>query len=137
MCVMKSCFLGVYVLVFYAVWQAFPKDFSEAACIDGANNYAVMFRVIIPLSLPTFFTIVLLLFVQFWNDYTTPMLFMPNVPTLAYGLYYFVDLSRINEVNTTPMRLSACIMMLIPTLTLFLIFHNKLLNNVTIGGVKE
>ena len=135
--VMKSYFLGMYFLVFYETLRAFPKDFAEAAYIDGAGNFTVMIKIMAPLSATTYFTIALLLFVQFWNDYTTPMLYMPNVPTLAYGLYYFVDLSRINEVNSQPMRLAACIMMVIPTLALFLAFHNKLLSNVTIGGVKE
>ena len=96
-----------------------------------------MLKIIVPLAANTYFTIVLLLFVTYWNDYTTPMLFMPNVPTLSYGLYYFADLCRINEVNTTPMRLGACMMMLVPTLLLFILFHNKLLSNITIGGVKE
>lgn len=137
MYLMKSYFLGMYFLVFFETLKAFPKDYQEAAYIDGAGNFTVMFKIMAPLSANTFFTIVLLLFVGFWNDYTTPMIYMPNVPTLAYGLYYFVDLCRINEVNTQPMRLSACIMMLLPTLVLFLIFHNRLLSNVTIGGVKE
>ena len=134
---MKSYFLGMYFLIFFETLKAFPKDYTEAAEIDGAGNFSIMFRIMFPLCINTFFTISLLLFIQFWNDYTTPMLFMPNVPTLAYGLYYFIDLNPIQEINTMPMRLSACIMMLVPTLTIFLIFHNKLLSNVTIGGVKE
>ena len=137
MYVMKSYFLGMYFLVFYETLKAFPKDYDEAARVDGASNLTIMLGIIAPLAKNTYFTIVLLLFVTYWNDYTTPMLFMPNVPTLSYGLYYFSDLSRINEVNTTPMRLGACMMMLVPTLTLFILFHNKLLSNITIGGVKE
>lgn len=134
---MKSYFLGMYFLVFYETLKAFPKDYTEAAYIDGAGNFTVMVKIMAPLSATVYFTVALLLFVQFWNDYTTPMLFMPNVPTLAYGLYYFVDLSRINEVNSQPMRLAACIMMVVPTLVLFLAFHDRLLSNVNIGGVKE
>ena len=137
MYLMKSYFLGIYFLVFYEMLRALPKDYEEAAYIDGAGNFTVMLRIMAPLSASVFFTVVLLLFVGFWNDYATPMLFMPNKPTLAYGLYYFVDLCRINEVNSQPMRLAACVMMLLPTLILFLIFHNRLLSNVNIGGIKE
>ena len=137
MYLMKSSFIGMYFLVFYGILRAFPKDYSEAAYIDGANNYQVLFRIVLPLSLSTLFTVGILVFVQFWNDYTTPMLFMPNVPTLSYGLYYFIDLNRINAVNTTPMRLAACIMMLIPTLAIFLAFYKKLASNITVGGIKE
>lgn len=137
MWVMKSYFLGMYFLVFYETLRAFPKDYAEAAYLDGAGNLSVMVRIMAPLSATTFFTITLLLFVQYWNDYTTPMLFVPNVPTLSYGLYYFSLHNTITEINTVPMKLGACMMMLVPTLIIFVAFHNKLLSNVTVGGVKE
>lgn len=137
MWVMKSYFLGMYFLVFYETLRAFPKDYAEAAYLDGAGNLSVMVRIMAPLSATTFFTITLLLFVQYWNDYTTPMLFMPNVPTLSYGLYYFSLHNTITEINTVPMKLGACMMMFVPTLIIFVAFHNKLLSNVTVGGVKE
>jgi multiple sugar transport system permease protein len=96
-----------------------------------------MWKIMFPLSRTTYLTIVLLLFVGFWNDYTTPMLFMPNVPTLSYGLWTFVVGSSINEIANEPMRLAACLLLLMPILILFAFMHNKLLTNVSIGGVKE
>lgn len=137
MWIMKSYFLGMYFLIFFETLKAFPKDYAEAAHIDGASNTRVMFQIIAPLSKNTYFTIVLLLFVQFWNDYTTPMLFMPNVPTLSYGLYNFVMSGAVDEISNEPMRLAACMMLLMPVLILFIFLHDKLLSNVTIGGVKE
>ena len=137
MWVMKSYFLGMYFLIFFETLKAFPKDYADAAYIDGASNTRVMWSIMFPLSKTTYFTIVLLLFVQFWNDYTTPMLFMPNVPTLAYGLWSFVVGSSIKEVANEPMRLAGCLLLLMPILILFATMHNKLLTNVSIGGVKE
>ena len=137
MWVMKSYFLGMYFLILFETLKAFPKDFAEAAYIDGAGNTRVMWQIMFPLTKTTFFTIVLLLFVQFWNDYTTPMLFMPNVPTLSYGLWTVVIGSSIDEIANEPMRLAACLMLLAPILILFTLFHNKLLSNVSIGGIKE
>lgn len=135
--VIRGYFLGMYFLVFHAQLKAFPKDFSEAAYIDGAGNFTVMFRIIFPMVSTSFFSIALLQFIASWNDYTTPMLYMPNVPTLSYGLYYYNDLCRINVIMNTPMKLTACIMMVIPVLVLFLIFHKRLLGNVSMGGLKE
>lgn len=137
MFVMRGYFIGMYFLVLYAQLKAFPKDYSEAAYIDGAGNFTVMFKIIFPLIRNTFFTIALLLFINLWNDYTTPMLYMPNVPTLSYGLYYFNYLCRINSIMNTPMQLAACMMMMVPTLVLFLFFHNRLIGNVSMGGLKE
>jgi ABC-type glycerol-3-phosphate transport system permease component len=137
MWIMKSYFLGMYFLIFYETLKAFPKDYADAAYIDGASNTRVMWKIMFPLSRTTYLTIVLLLFVGFWNDYTTPMLFMPNVPTLSYGLWTFVVGSSINEIANEPMRLAACLLLLMPILILFAFMHNKLLTNVSIGGVKE
>lgn len=137
MFVMKGYFLGMYFLVFYEMLKAFPKDYDEAAYIDGASNLTVLTRIIAPLSATTYFTIVLLLFVTYWNDYTTPLLYMPNIPTAAYGLLTFWTNPQSSEAANTPVQLAASAIMMIPTLLLFLAFHKKLLSNITIGGVKE
>jgi ABC-type glycerol-3-phosphate transport system permease component len=136
MYVHKFTFLGMYFLVFHAVLGAYPKDFDEAAQIDGASNLSVMLRIMWPLSATTYFTVLLLVFIAQWNDYTTPMLFMPDVPTIAYGLRTF-DASTDNDITNVPTRMAACLLGAIPTLALFVIFHDRLLNNVSLGGVKE
>lgn len=137
MYVMKGYFLGMYFLVFYEMLKAFPKDYDEAAYIDGASNLTVLTKIIAPLSATTYFTVVLLLFVGYWNDYTTPLLYMPNIPTAAYGLLTFWTNPQSSEAANIPVQLAASALMLIPTLVIFLAFHKKLLANITIGGVKE
>ena len=137
MYLMKAYFLGMYFLVFFAQLKAFPKDFDEAAAIDGAGNFTIMWRIIFPMVANTFFTIALLLFISYWNDYTTPMLYMPQLPTLAYGLYYYSDLIRTGSISAPPFKLAACVMLMAPILVIFLIFHNRLIGNISIGGLKE
>ncbi|MGN1077294.1 MAG: ABC transporter permease subunit, partial [Candidatus Gallimonas sp.] len=126
-----------YFLVFYAQLRAFPKDYSEAAYIDGAGNFTVMMRIIFPLVRGTFFTVTLLLFINSWNDYTTPMLYMPNVPTLSYGLYYYTFVLKNSSTQSFPMRMAGCIVMMLPILAVFLVFHKRLIGNVSMGGIKE
>lgn len=138
MYVMKSNFLGVYFLILYAQLAAFPKDYSEAARIDGAGNWTVMMNITFPLVRNTFLTITLLLFVAYWNDYQTPMLYMPNVPTLAFGLYWLcLENSVAIEIKNTPSALAGCVMMLIPMLILFACLHKRLMGNLSMGGLKE
>ncbi len=138
MYVMKANFLGVYFLVFYAQLAAFPKDFSEAAKIDGAGNFTVMMKITFPLVLNSFITVVLLLFVMYWNDYTTPMLYMPNVPTLAFGLYWLcLENSVTAVIKNVPCAMAGCVMMLVPMLILFLCTHKRLMGNLSMGGIKE
>ncbi len=134
--IQKFNFIGMYFLVFYASFQTVSKDFSEAAYIDGAGEFTIMFRVIMPIVRNTFFTILLIRFIEFWNDYQTPILYLPTHPTLAYGVY-ILSTTNINSMNTVPMRMAGCVILLIPILIIFLIFRERIMGNITLGGVKE
>lgn len=147
MWLMKAYFLGMYFLVFHAQLRAFPMDFSEAAAIDGAGNFTIMWRIIFPMVRNTYLTIILLLFVSYWNDYQTPLLYLPHKPTLALGLYYFtysrnliegtLPLDKKNILVGTPKQIAACYMVLIPILLVFMFLHKRLLGNISMGGLKE
>ncbi len=147
MWLMKAYFLGMYFLVFHAQLRAFPMDFSEAASIDGAGNFTIMWRIIFPMVRNTYLTVILLLFVSYWNDYQTPLLYLPHKPTLALGLYYFTFQKHIvigtlpynkqNLLNGVPKNIAACYMVLLPILVLFIFLHKKLLGNLSMGGLKE
>lgn len=133
---MKTYFLGMYFLVFHATFKGVPREFSEAASIDGASHLRVMVRVILPLVKNAFFTVMLIKFIEFWNDYQTPMLYIPSYPTLSYGMYLF-EFDTTNAFGSVPMKLAGCMLVLLPIMVLFLVFHNKLIGNVSMGGIKE
>ena len=136
MFIMKAHFLGMYYLVFHAMFRGIPKDYDEAAYIDGANNFTIFFRIILPISSGTFLTIALINFINYWNDYTTPLVYMPDYPTIAFGLYDFVQ-SPVGDRVHKPVKLAACMLVFIPNFVIFLIFRNKLIGNISMGGLKE
>lgn len=136
MWICKANFLGLYYLVFYASFRSVPKDYSEAAYIDGASNFRVMTSVILPLVASTFMTVMLIRFVEFWNDYTVTLTYMPSIPTLAYGLYAY-SFSTVPEISNTPMRLAGCFILIIPILIVFIAGHKRLMGNISMGGIKE
>ena len=136
MFLMKANFLGMYYLVFHAMFRALPKDFDEAAYMDGAGNFTIFFRINLPLVVGTFVTVMLIKFIDFWNDYMTPMIYMPNYPTIAYGLYKFIQ-DTTNGKSGTQIKLSACMLVFIPNFLIFIIFRNKLIGNISMGGLKE
>ena len=133
--VQKLNFLGLYFLVFQATFKSTSKEFAEAAYIDGAGQFTVLFRIILPLLRNTIGLVILLLFIQFWNDYQTPLLYVPSYPTIAYGIY---DLSNTFDrvMSSVPMKMTACIVFVMPILVLYIIFKDKLMGNVTMGGIK-
>lgn len=132
---MRASFLGVYFLIFYEFFRTVPKDYSEAAAIDGASNFFVFIKVILPLAKNLFFTVILIKFIEFWNDYQTPLIYIPNYPTIAYGLWDFNN-SPNTELSSVPLKLAGSIMVLIPILILYLIFNDKLRGNLQVGGIK-
>lgn len=136
MWIMQFNFLGMYYFVFHAMFRGVPKDFADAAYIDGANEWTVMLKVMLPMAKTTLLIVILLGFIGYWNDYQTPMLFIPNYPTLANGLYQF-SLSSKGELTNVPMKLTGCFVLVIPILILFLIFKDKLIGNISMGGLKE
>lgn len=133
--VMKANFLGMYFLVFYNSFKSMAVGFREAAKIDGAGNFRIFMNVEFPLIKNTFFTVMLINFITYWNDYQGALIYLPSYPTIALGMYWVAN-SPENVMSAMPMRMTGAMMMLIPILVIFLIFHKRLLNNLTVGGLK-
>ena len=134
MWLMRANFLGMYFLVFYAAFRQQPAAYTEAAKIDGAGNLAVYLRIALPLAANLFLTVLLINFITFWNDYQTPLMYLPNHPTVAYGMYRLP--SSGNETGTVPMVMTGAVMVTVPVMAIFLVFHGRLLGNLTVGGIK-
>ena len=135
MWLMKANFLSMYLLIFQGMFKAVPNDYTEAAKMDGASNFTICFKIMMPLVSKSFFTVYLLNFIGFWNDYQTPLIFMPNHPTVAYGLYLF-NRSTDGALSTIPMKLTGSMIVMIPILIIFLIFQKRLTENELGGGIK-
>jgi ABC-type glycerol-3-phosphate transport system permease component len=134
MWVMKMGFVGLYYLIFYEVFKRVPRDFYEAAYVDGASNLMVLVKIMLPLVSATFGTVMLIRFIDLWNDYTITMSLMPNIKTLAFGLFEF---STSAQVSSMPERLAGCFVLMLPVLTIFLIFNERIMGNISMGGIKE
>lgn len=133
---LKANFLGMYFLVFYSTFKTIPDDYAEAAKIDGAGNFTILAKIMIPFVSNTFMTVFLLNFISFWNDYQVPLIYIPSHPTVAYGLFLF-DKRSSGITNSTPMKLTGSFLVMLPILIVFMIFGNKIIGNVTMGGLKE
>ena len=136
MWLMKGYFIGMYFLVFYASFKSLPRGFTEAAEIDGAGNFTIMTKVVLPLVRTTFTTIFLIQFINFWNDYQTPNLFLRKVPTLAVGLFRFMGETNIMYSNP-PTQMAGSMILLIPILLIYILLQKRLIGSVTMGGLKE
>ena len=135
MLVMRATFLGIYFLVFFDMFKAVPKAFSEAAEIDGAGDLQIMVQIFFPIVANTFLTVLLINFIGYWNNYQVPMVYVPNHPTLAEYMFQISTFSKY-PFSKAPVQLSASLILLLPAVVIFLCMHKRLLGNLSIGGVK-
>ena len=130
-------FANMYFLVYLAAFKSIPASFSEAAYIDGASELQVMVKIQLPLVSKMFVTIALLGFIGAWNDYSTPLLYLPSHPTFAYGVWYTVLVATTPDMNMTTLKLASAMILVLPVLILFIAFKKRIMTNLSAGGEKE
>ena len=130
---------GLYFFVYYAFMKGLSDTYIEAAEIDGASQLTIFFKIIMPLASKMMFTIILIYFIGLWNDYQTPLLYYPDKPTLAYGVYYMSNNTASATVETTelPQRVAGCMILAVPLMLLFMLCKDMILGNMSMGGLKE
>lgn len=134
-CILMSFgFSGTYFLYFYAAYSGVSKEYMEAAEIDGANQLIVMLKIVMPMVTNFFVALFILQFIAYWNDYTASLIYLPSYPMVAYGLFKYQF--KTGSSSSVPMKLSGCTLAFLPTLILFIIFRNKIISSVSIGGLK-
>ena len=135
--ILKMNFLSMYYLVFLGAFAGLPAGYSEAAKIDGAGNFKILFKIYLPLIRNLFGTVLLIQFIVFWNDFQTPLLYLGDeYPTVAYWLFRFNE-NTMSGVSTVPVKVAGTMVLVIPIFILFLIFSKKLMGNLSLGGIKE
>lgn len=131
----KGSFLGMYFLIFYATFKSISWEYAEAARMDGASHFRIMTTVMFPLARTTIFAVMLLVFIDYWNEYNTQLIYLPSKPTLAYGLFQF-QFSTTTVASQVTIQLAGCMLISLPLLILFMLFKNLLMGNLTVGGIK-
>lgn len=124
----------IYLLSGY--FKTLPKDYEEAAYVDGAGYFRTMIQVIIPMAKPSIITVILFNFLSFWNEYIISMTLLtkPELKTLPVGLMNLMAAQK-SAVQYGQMYAGLVIVML-PTLILYMCVQNQLTEGMTVGGIK-
>lgn len=130
-----TTFSGLNFMILYAAFKNLPKSFSEAAMMDGAGHFHIMFKIMIPLVIPTCAVIFILAFIAHWNEYNVFLVWLPKYANLSFGMYMFQKDATtygatINEVMAGFML--ACV----PSITIYLLSQKLITSNFTVGGLK-
>ena len=121
-------------------FRTLPKELGEAATIDGANQYDIFFRIYLPLAQPGLLTMGIFNFLGQWNQYILPNTLMitnnDDVThyVLSQGLYYLQ--SQQFYQNDWSGLFAAVTIVMVPTLVVYLIFHDRIEKGMTAGAVK-
>jgi raffinose/stachyose/melibiose transport system permease protein len=124
--------LGVFLM--RSFYQDLPNELAEAARVDGASEFQVFRKVMLPLSLPGVSVLALLVFYQSWNQFLMPLLFLSgeeNRP-LATGLYNFAA-GRTGEYY---LMAAGSLIMIVPVVIVFLIFQRQFVRGIASGALK-
>lgn len=123
----------VYLLSNY--FKVISKTYEEAAYIDGASYFTTMINVIVPMAKPSIITVILFNFLAFWNEYIMALtLLTGESKTLPVGLVNLMQSQRA-AANYGPMYAGLVIVML-PTLILYMIVQKRLTDAMMVGGDK-
>ncbi len=125
----------IYLLSGY--FATLPHDFEEAAYIDGASYFSTMTRIIFPMAKPSIITIILFNFLSFWNEYIISMTLMSSTSaprTLPVGLLNLMQAQQSAAQYGT--MYAGLVLVMLPTLILYICVQRQLTQGMTVGGLK-
>ena len=142
---MRNTFLGLilpsvtsvfYIYLLKENFEAVPDELYKAAKVDGCSDLRFLLKVMVPICSPTIVTITILKVIECWNSYVWPRLITDDQA-------YFLVSNGIQEIRENgfgreniPAMMAAVVVISIPLIILFLIFHKKIMSGVSRGGTK-
>ena len=141
--------LWVYnVILVRSYIDGLPLALQEAAKIDGANDFQIWYKIVLPLCTPVIATIALYYAVGQWNSFMDTYLYAQKLPTLQYKLYEIMnqatmklDIHATSNVTTsvTPMsiRMAVTIVATVPIVIVYPFLQKYFIGGMTLGSVKD
>jgi multiple sugar transport system permease protein len=111
-----------------------PRDFDDAARIDGANYFRILSRILLPFIQPALIAVGLFQFFFQWNDFFGPLIYLnsPSTYTLALGLQHFIG-SYSTQWN---ILMAATVIVIVPPIVVFFVGQRYFVEGVTLTGIK-
>ena len=123
-----------YIFLLRQFYLGIPKDFDEAAYLDGASHIQIFTKIILPITKPALAVVGMFAFLNSWNDFLSPLVYLNSEKkyTVALGLQLFTGSYR-GEWN---LMMAAACLVLAPVVIVFAIGQKYLVEGVTMSGVK-
>jgi raffinose/stachyose/melibiose transport system permease protein len=134
--ILVYCAIGLPVSTFILTefFRSIPKEIEEAAFLDGCNFASRYFRIMLPLALPGLATAGTFQFILCWNEFIYAMLLTSStdIRTIQFGISYFTNQFFSDYVG----MFAAVVVSILPSITVFILFQEKVISGLTAGSVK-
>jgi multiple sugar transport system permease protein len=131
-CLQAFSAFGVFMMKQF--YESIPDELREAAWIDGLSEYGIWLRIMLPLSKPALSTLTIITFVNTWNDFLGPMIYLTRteLKTIQIGLRMFIS----QYSSEYGLIMAASVVTLIPVLVIFLSLQRYFVQGVASSGLK-
>lgn len=128
--------LSFTILFLTNFFKTIPTELHEAAIIDGANQYQVFFRIMLPLAQPGLVTMAIFNFLGQWNQFILPLVLMTNPEryVLPQGLSFLMFQQQYDSDWSA--LFAAITIIMLPTLAIYILFQQRIQSGLTAGAVK-
>ncbi|MCE5235122.1 MAG: carbohydrate ABC transporter permease [Clostridiaceae bacterium] len=111
-----------------------PRELMESAKIDGAGNFMVYFRIVLPQIRPALGALAIFTFLEYWNDYLNPLIYLASTDhmTLPLALSYFSTQHSANLSAT----MAAAALIMVPAAIVFILFQKQFIKGISMTGMK-
>ncbi len=127
-----------FIFLLRQFFRTLPRELDEAALIDGASYWRIFVSIMLPLAKPALATVAVLSFINHWNDFVNPLIYInsPDKFTLALGLNYFKNVPEGAGLPTQHLLMAASVMVIIPVLVLFFVAQRYFVQGIALSGIK-
>lgn len=132
--ILMQAFSAFGVFLMRQFMMSIPTELLEAARIDGLSEYGIFFRIALPLAKPGIATLIIFTFVNIWNDFMGPLIYINSteLKTIQLGIRMFISQYGAEYA----LIMAASVLSLIPVLAIFILFQKWFIEGITAGGVK-
>lgn len=129
-------YLGIpfYIFLMRQFFLTIPRDFEDAARIDGANTLQIIARIMLPMAMPALATVTIFTFQAAWNDFLAPLIYLqrPELYTVTLGLQFF----RSTYTTNWAYLMAASLVTTLPVIAVFFAAQRYFIEGITLTGVK-
>ncbi|HEU5100980.1 MAG TPA: carbohydrate ABC transporter permease [Roseiflexaceae bacterium] len=127
-----------YIFLLRQFFMTIPRDLDEAAKIDGASSFRVFWNIMLPLSKPALATVAIFAFIEHWNEFFGPLIYLNSTPmyTISIGLRYFQSTALTGDVPQDAVLMAASLIVAAPPLLLFFLAQRFFVEGIVTTGLK-